>query len=495
MTNKIESKNKRMHSMLSLLFVLFLCLSSCDAVQKGRNVSDTEVGAISGKPNIILIMADDLGYGDVGFNGNLVIKTPSMDQWAVDGMKLNRFYAAAPVCSPTRGSVLTGRHPFRYGIYFAMSGHIKQEEVLLPEILKEQGYTTGHFGKWHLGTLTDETQNRWGGWDQDPIGNFSPPWKNGYDACFVTESKVPTWNPMYNKKYTLSDGSIQEGAPRYRNDYWEGAGKKAEENLEGDDSRVIMDRVIPFIEGATNRNQPFFSVVWFHTPHKPVITGPKYRDMYPGYTEYEKNYYGCITAMDEQIGRLRSKLQQLKIEENTIILFCSDNGPEGETVNPNSNPGSAGIFSGRKRSLLEGGIRVPAFVAWKGKIQSGTTTNIPAVTSDYFPSIMDIMGMHKKDYENPIDGISLKQMMEGKMKTRNSPIGFKSQSQRAWITERYKIYSNDSGQTFKLFDLIDNPTEKNDLSTQMPELFTKMKSDFLKWEASCANSDAGNDYN
>ncbi len=447
-----------------LLLLILLFLSSCTTIKKESNISETASGIISEKPNIILIMADDLGYGDVGFNGNTTIKTPAIDQWALDGIKFNRFYAATPVCSPTRGSVLTSRHPFRYGIYFAISGHVKQQKVLLPEVLKQQGSTTGHFGKWHLGTLTDEEQNRWGGWDKDPASNFSPPWLNGYDACFVTESKVPTWNPMYDKKYTLLDGSIQEEAPRYHTDYWEGPSRKAKKNLKGDDSLVIMDRVIPFIEVAVEKNQPFFSIIWFHTPHKPVIADPEYRTMYSRHTEYEQNYFGCITAMDDQIGRLRSKLQELGIEENTMIWFCSDNGPEGKIIDPDSSLGSAGIFNGRKPSLLEGGIRVPAF--------------------------MGVLDIHKKGYENPIDGVSLKLMMEGGMSARNSPIGFKNQTQRAWIAERYKIYSNDNGNTFKLFDLIDDPMEKNNLATQLAGI----KADFLKWETSCANSDERNDY-
>ena len=144
-------------------------------------------GALAAEePNIVLIMCDDLGWGDVGFNGNKVIRTPHLDAMAKGGMKFNRFYAAAPVCSPTRGSCITGRHPFRYGIPFANSGHMKPEELTLAELLKKQGYTTGHFGKWHLGTLTKTVKdaNRGG-----PRGakNYSPPQVNGFDACF-TES-------------------------------------------------------------------------------------------------------------------------------------------------------------------------------------------------------------------------------------------------------------------------------------------------------------------
>jgi arylsulfatase A-like enzyme len=441
------------------------------------------------KPNIILIMADDLGWGDVGFNGNTIIKTTHLDQMAQEGLQLNRFYSAAPVCSPTRGSCLTGRHPYRYGIYWAMTGHIKPQEVLIPEVLKTKGYTTGHFGKWHLGTLTDKDQNRWGGWEKDVKGNYSPPWKNGYDVCFATESKVPTWDPMIAPNTSENPPA---GQP-FGNDYWVGPGQKATENLEGDDSRVIMDRVIPFIEKAVLGEKPFFSVIWFHTPHKPVVAGPKYKAMYNGYSEGEQHYYGCITAMDEQIGRLRYKLKTLGVYQNTMIWFCSDNGPEGRKLEGTSR-GSAGPFRGRKRDLLEGGIRVPAFVVWPEKIEKHVKIDMPCVTSDYFPTIMDVVGMHKSIHQPLIDGISLLPMIEGKHTKRNMPIGFKSQDQRAWNGEEYKLYSNDKGTTYALYRLPTDLHEDNDLSSQYPQRVEEMKTALLAWEASCDGSDKGGDY-
>ncbi len=472
------------HIVLTILLIaLFSCNSNKDISKENKTGNTTE------KPNIILIMADDLGWGDVGFNGNTVIKTPHLDQMANDGLQLNRFYAAAPVCSPTRGSCLTGRHPYRYGVYFAMTGHAKAEEVLIPEVLKEKGYTTGHFGKWHLGTLADEDQNRWGGWAKDPKGNFSPPWKNGYDACFVTESKVPTWNPMVAPKGSRKP---KEGLP-FGNDYWTGPGQKATKNLEGDDSRVIMDRVVPFIENAVKKEKPFFSVVWFHTPHKPVVAGPEYRKMYSEYSEGEQHYYGCITAMDEQIGRLRAKLKELGADKNTMIWFCSDNGPEGRKLKGTTR-GLAGPFRGRKRDLLEGGVRVPALMVWPDKIKKHSKIEMPSVTSDYFPTIMDVLGIHKSTYENPVDGISLLPMIYGKQTKRNMPIGFKSQNQRAWNTDEYKLYSKDNGKTFALYHLPTDVHEDKNIANEHPEIVEKMKKELLAWEASCTLSDAGGDY-
>ena len=142
------------------------------------------------KPNIILMMADDLGYGDVGFNGHEIIKTPHLDKMAKEGAQLPHFYAGGPVCSPTRGTCLTGRHYFRYGIWSANVGHLPKQEITLAKALKEQGYTTGHFGKWHLGTLSKTHSTK--GPKRNPQANFAPPWERDYDQSFVVESSVST---------------------------------------------------------------------------------------------------------------------------------------------------------------------------------------------------------------------------------------------------------------------------------------------------------------
>ncbi len=157
---------------------------------------------------------------------------------------------------------------------------------------------------------------------------------------------------------------------------------------------------MPFIEKAVAGQKPFFSAIWFHTPHKPVVVGPKYRTVYSSYSEGEQHYYGCITAMDEQIGRLRAKLKELGVDENTMIWFCSDNGPEGRKLEGTSR-GSAGPFRGRKRDLLEGGVRVPALLVWPEKVKKHSKIHMPCVTSDYFPTIIDILGIDKYQYQYP----------------------------------------------------------------------------------------------
>ncbi|MDH4238090.1 MAG: sulfatase-like hydrolase/transferase [Phycisphaerae bacterium] len=434
-------------------------------------------------PNIILCMADDLGWGDPGFNGNSIIKTPNLDAMAKAGLRFARFYSAAPVCSPTRGSCLTGRHPYRYGITFANVGHMPKEEVTLAEALKTRGYTTGHFGKWHLGTLTktEKDSNRGG---PRGVKHYSPPWENGFDICFSTEAKVPTWDPMKKPESNAPYGTY----------YWKEDGTKTTENLEGDDSRIIMDRVVPFIRNAAKNKKPFLAVVWFHTPHLPVVAGAEYRKMYSQYSNDEQHYYGCVTAMDEQMGRLRKELRELDIANNTMVWFCSDNGPEGKDGRSGRTRGSAGSLRGRKRSLFEGGVRVPGLLEWPARVKGGKVTDVPCCTSDYFLTVLDVLNIKIKGQPKPIDGVSLLPLIEGKMKERPTPIAFESGSQLSLTDNRYKIYSNNKGKTYMLFDLAEDPGEKKDLAAEKPQILKSMKTTLEKWRKNCKNSLAGKDY-
>lgn len=432
------------------------------------------------RPNIILLMADDLGWGDVGFMGNRQIKTPNLDRLAGQGLTLLRFYAAAPVCSPTRASCLTGRHPARQGIDFANVGHLRREEVTLQQILKQFGYITGHFGKWHLGTLTTTVRDSNRGGPRNKK-HFAPPWLRDFDVCFSTEAKVPTWDPMKDPKTGKYYGTA----------YWTQDGKKATTNLDGDDSRVIMDRVVPFVRNAAMRKQPFLAVVWFHTPHLPVVGGPKYLEQYQHVrSEKKRHYYAAITAMDEQIGRLWAELKRLGIADDTLVWFCSDNGPEGRA---GSAPGSAGGLRGRKRSLLEGGIRVPAFVVWPSVIRAGRKSDVPICTSDYLPTIMQIVGAKMPD-ERPLDGVSVLPLLEGSKFRRTTPIAFQSRSQLCLVDGPYTLYSANNGKTWQLYDVTKDPGQNRDLAATMPKRVTAMRRIFHDWQVSVRASREGKDY-
>ena len=447
-------------------------------------------------PNIIFIMTDDLGWYDVGFNGNKEIKTPNIDNLAKNGVILNRFYSASAVCSPTRASVITGRNPLRMNIPNANTGHMLDEEITLPEILKKQGYATGHFGKWHLGTLTKLELDANRGGKKQFIQDYSIPTMHGYDEYFCTESKVPTFDPMVfpsvfiegeSKRFGWRAIKNNDSSKPYGTDYWNGIEQKITTNLIGDDTKIIMDNAIPFIENSTKNNQSFFTTIWIHTPHLPVVSDSIHRNYYSKLSLEKQLYYGTITAMDEQIGRLWKKLGELNIQDDTIIWFCSDNGPEVKT------PGSANKFRGKKRDLYEGGIRVPAFVIWKNHLKKGITTNFPSVTSDYLPTTLDILNI---DYTSsrPIDGESLWSALQDENIQRSKSIGFIYGKQISWVNNQYKLISPDKGENFELYNLINDKSEKHNIASGKPEIVIKMKKELLEWLASVENSKKGMDY-
>lgn len=456
-----------------LLLALLILYGSCTKPQQ----SDPQPS-----PNIILVMSDDQGWGDTGYNGHPHLKTPTLDDMAKNGVVFNRFYAASAVCSPTRGSVMTGRHPDRYGIYYANSGHMPASEITLAEMVKEQGYTTGHFGKWHLGTLTRDTidANRGGRPENDQ--HYSPPWENGFDVCFSTESKVPTWDPMVVPPVSAGDVSPKlESGKAFGTYYWDGPGQIETSNLDGDDSRIIMDRVIPFIDRAMDSEKPFLAVIWFHSPHLPVLTGENYKNSYAGLSEDQQQYYGTLTAMDEQIGRLRAHLKGLGIEGNTVLFFTSDNGPEGSEAKGRTQGLTKGL-SGRKRSLKEGGIRVPGIVEWPGHLAPKVIDHYPAFTSDYFPTIASLIGIDIEKYQRSYDGLDLIPKLTGEMEERPEPMVFMLRDQVALIDNQYKIYSKDDGEHFQLFDLNSDPEERVDLTETMPELSTELIQSWKNWK-------------
>jgi len=449
------------------------------------------------RPNIILMMTDDQGWYDAGFNGNTQIMTPNLDQLAAEGVIFDRFYSASAVCSPTRASVITGRNPLRMNILGANSGHMLPGEITLPEILSEQGYATGHFGKWHLGTLTKDTLDANRGGRAKFDAHFSLPTEHGYDAYFSTESKVPTYDPMVypasfsegeSLRYGWQSIKKNEATKSYGTAYWTGENQKELVNLAGDNSRIIMDRVLPFIENALSENRPFFSTLWLHTPHLPVVSDSVHRNLYADMELQKQIYYGTLTAMDEQIGRLLSKLKALDIQEDTIIFFCSDNGPENDT------PGSAGIFRERKRSLYEGGVRVPAFMVWKNHLEAGQRLEFPSVTSDYLPTLLDILNIPYPD-NRPIDGQSLWGVIQGENKARENAIGFIYKQKLSWVDDQYKLIRNAENNEFELYDLRIDASETKNIAEDQPEIAARMKQDLFTWKKSVENSAKGADYN
>ena len=450
---------------------------------------------IAAQPNFVLVMSDDQGWGDAGYQGHPTLKTPHLDAMAADGMRFNRFYAGAPVCSPTRGSVLTGRHPYRYGIFFANTGHLLARELTIAEILKERGYATGHFGKWHLGTLTKTglDSNRGGARNQK---HFSPPWTNGFESNFSTEAKTPTFDPYLrpkneNGKTWWDPVKDASAAIPYGTRYWK-KGQAVSGPLRGDDSRIIMDAALEFLRHSTDAERPFFAVIWFHAPHLPVVASSADRKQYQMHDKYTQHYLGSITALDRQVGRLRSELTRLGAADNTLLMFCSDNGPEGK----DNAPGIAKPLRGRKRSLYEGGIRVPGLAVWPGRIKPGSETSTPACTQDYLPTILAAADADYPD-ARPLDGIDLSPVFANPSVKRKRGIGFQSGNQVAWIEDRYKLYGSSPGSKkelknqnlrYELYDLTVDPRESTDLAIREPTLLQDKISRFQAWQESCRRS-------
>lgn len=282
------------------------------------------------KPNIILVMADDQGWGDMAYNGHPVLKTPNFDQMAASGLRFDRFYAAAPVCSPTRGSVLTGRHPNRFGC-FTWGYSLRPQEVTIAEALKRAGYRTGHFGKWHLGSVREDS----------PVS----PGYSGFDEWFSS--------PNF-----------------YENDPWMSHNGKAVQT-KGEGSMVTVKAVLDFVRSAVEADEPFLALVWFGSPHRPHEALDEDLQLYRDQPKELRHFLGEITAMDRAVGYLREQLRELGIAEDTLLWYTSDNGalPEGST----------GGLSGRKGNLREGGIRVPAILEWPARVPSPRATSVPRV--------------------------------------------------------------------------------------------------------------------
>lgn len=434
------------------------------AVSRGQR-SPLAAQAGDSAPNIILVMTDDQGWGDTGYNGHPILKTPNLDDMARTGIRFERFYSGAPVCSPTRGSCLTGRHPFRYGIFGANAANgaygeskypLPDGEITLAEVLKSQGYATGHFGKWHLGDLL--------------AGNRCTPDENGFDEWFSTVRKVATLDPV---------GYVHNG-------------KRIDEPLRGDDSRIIMDRAEPFIRKAVRDEKPFFTVVWFHTPHLPVLASPEDRKPYADHSERKQHYWGALSAMDRQVGRLRGLLKELHVDENTMLWFCSDNGP----TQANDGPGSPGGLRGWKGQVFEGGVRVPGLLVWPERIKQARTVEIPCSTSDYYPTVLDYLGL-QMDGQPALDGVSLRPMLEGRVHTRPSPIAFEHRQKVTLIDNRYKLIADVDEENFAspmLFDLLEDQGESQDLAAERPEIVKSMTAQLVAWRAACVRSRDGADY-
>lgn len=472
------------------LLLAGVCLSQCSFAE----ADEMPVRSLNDRPNVVFLMADDLGYGDVGFNGNEVVKTPHLDELAGDGIRFTRFYSVGPVCSPTRACVQTGRHCMRFGMISVNIGKLPEGEITLPRIAKSKGYTTGHFGKWHIGTLTTDTEMS-GPIPKTAPQRYAPPWERHYDDTLTTETNVATWDPYDNTGLH----------PKHQCHFWSN-GVLLKEEWTGSAEKIIMDRAIGFMKDAVAADKPFLATIWFYGPHTPTRAGKELRDLYPGEPLGRQHYLGSITSIDNEVGRLRQVLKELGVEKDTLIFFCSDNGPEGNgTPGPEYNPyagafyGETGGFKGRKRYLYNGGVCVPACAAWPGVIEPGRTVSEPVCTLDYLPTLSAILGYEMPD-DRPIDGVNLVPLLVGQEWSREKLIPFASNMQRlsppaSIIDGDHKLLLwFDPAKEDQLYALDEDPAEERNLIVEKPELANALRTKFMAWLESARHSYETGDY-
>jgi arylsulfatase A-like enzyme len=407
------------------------------------------------RPNIILLMTDDQGWGQTGYYNHPVLKTPNLDKMAANGIRFDRFYAGAPVCSPTRASVLTGRTNDRTGVY--THGYaLRQQEKTLAEALKQQGYATAHFGKWHLDGLVGPGVPILA---DDPYG----PGRFGFDE-WISVTNFFDIDPLMS-----DNGTFRE--------------------YQGTTSDIIVDLALQFIGKNAAEGKPFFAVIWDGSPHNPWRTTDKDKAGFEEFDENSQNHYGELVAFDRSVGTLRGKLRDLGIAENTLIWYCSDNGGLSGIT-----PTTVENLRGFKGSLWEGGIRVPAIIEWPAKVKP-SVTDFPVSTMDIFPTIAEIAGIPDSARIFPQDGLSVHNVMLGNASEREKPIPFRFEKGGALLDNDFKLYTDDreSGH-FQLFNLTGDPEETTDVSEKYPEKFNELKSQFAAFNQSVENSIRGIDY-
>ena len=403
----------------------------------------------STKPNVIVLLTDDQGYGDLSCHGNPILKTPNLDRLYSESVRLEDFHVA-PMCTPTRGQLLTGRDALRNGAIFVCMGRSLLDPALptMADIFSDSGYRTGHFGKWHLG-------------DNYP---YRP-----QDRGFQTTIHHPAWG-------------ITSAADYFENDYFDSHFRRgaAIEPFEGYCTDVWFKETIKWID--QDRDAPFFAYLATNAPHTPLWVPDRYRRPYLDKVNYDvASFYGMIANIDENFGRLDAYLARAGLRENTILIFMGDNGTAtGEDVY------NAGM-RGKKRSLYEGGHRVPCFIRWpSGGLVGPRQIDEPTQCQDLLPTLSDLCELDPSDSAD-FDGVSLARLLrsEGGVDDRmlfvqyghasEGAPGATRQGDAAVIWSKWRLVGDE------LFDLSRDPGQQTDLSSECPEIRAAMRDEYAAW--------------
>lgn len=399
---------------------------------------------VEGKPNIVLIVADDLGYGELGCYGGKDIPTPRIDSIAKEGVRLTDGYVSCPVCSPTRAGLLTGRYGPRFGFEFnpgpqeQASGEfgLPKTEKTLAERLKAEGYTTGMVGKWHLGYKD----------------GLTPP-DRGFDSFFGFLGGAHSYRGNA-RAGTILRNKEKVGEPAYL-------------------TYAFAREAVGFIEA--NKSKPFFLYLPFNAVHAPLQSPPRLAAKIAKYSdEKRKSFAGMLMAMDEAVGSVLDTLSKSGLDENTLVIFISDNGgPTPQTTSSN------GPLRGTKGQTWEGGIRVPTIFRWKGRLPAGTELHRPTISLDIVPTVMQAAGAPTKESEG-LDGVNLLPFLKDEAKgAPHDALYWRFGTQSAVREGDWKLVTA-QGATDALFDLSKDIGEKQNLSSRQPRKAAALKA---KWEA------------
>lgn len=395
------------------------------------------------KPNIVILLCDDLGYSDLSCFAHPTIRTPHLDKLAAEGVKLTHCYSSAPVCSPSRAGLLTGRIPNRLGIRDwipADSGiFLRPGEVTLGQLLRDAGYRTCHAGKWHLNSKTD--------------GSERTPAEAGFDHYLYTQNNA-------SPSHLSPTNFIRNGKP---------AGK-----LDGPSSHIVVAEAIRFLEGSAGK--PFFLNLWFHEPHEPVAAAPEFLQLYPQEDNLDRrHYYGDVAQMDAAVGKLLKYLDDHKLRDNTFVFFTSDNGPE--TLNrykgANRSYGSPGPLRGMKLHMTEAGFRVPGIVRWPGHTRAGTVCTAPVCNVDLLPTCCIIAGARPPKW--PLDGADITPIFADRPVQRPHPLYWQYDFaiNRPWVVSLrdgpWKLLANAALDRFELYNVVEDVRESKNVVDQHRE--------------------------
>lgn len=434
-----------MKNQLSVFIMLLIGLTACTSLPPSA----------SSLPNLVILITDDQGYGDLSCHGNPILKTPNLDKLHAESIRFTDFHVGT-TCAPSRASLMTGKYCNKVGAWHTINGRemVWPDETLLPELLKQMGYTTGMFGKWHLGdTYPYRPQDR------------------GFDEVLVHGGGGVGQTPDYWNNDYFDDTYFHNGVP---------------EKKEGYCTDVWFDAALSFIE--QNKDQPFFSYIATNAPHGPFYVDTTYSQVYQGKTGVvNANFYGMIANIDENVGRLRAKLTEWGVADNTILLFLTDNGTaagcqldQERFVAQGYNAG----MRGKKGSAYEGGHRVPLFVYWKdGEIMGGRDIDQLAGVFDLVPTIMDwVQGKQKHD--SGWDGSSLQPLIAGQEPVERILFADTQRKQDLVKYKDYSVMTEDwrlvSGE---LYQIRQDPEQRNDVAAAHPEVVDSLKAAYEAWWA------------